>query len=284
MIKFLLVHTTVHPLFWLILAAGLITGHLWEALIAFFIVLIHEWGHAAAAYLFGWKIIKIELLPFGGVAQIDEDVDHPFWQECLVILAGPLQHLLLPILSLSFSALPFWGAAEQHIFISQNAAILLFNLLPIWPLDGGRLLHLILQRCYPFRAAYKKVLSFSFVALCLLSVFVFFLFPYSLNLWVVLSFLGLSLYKERRAIAVHFLRFLLAMAHKKRQFSIVRHVTVQPETPLSEVFATFYRQSSHRVYIEGHALPPLDGQKMVAAFFAGRCSGNTIEDCRAAFL
>ncbi|MFT8363478.1 MAG: site-2 protease family protein [Sporolactobacillus sp.] len=284
MIKCLLTHTQVHPIFWLVLAAGLVTGHLWEAAFAFAIVLIHEWGHASAAYIFGWTIVKIELLPFGGVAQIEADVDHPFWQESLVVLAGPLQHLLLPCMAFAAAAVfPFWGEAETHLFLSQNAAILLFNLLPIWPLDGGRLLHLFLQRYYPFRRAYERVLLFSFAALVLLSLLVLTRFPYSLNLWVVLAFIGLSIYKERRAIAVHFLRFLLAMARGRESYPFVHELTVAADAPLPAVFAEFYRHSAHRIYMEGSA-SSLDGQRLVRAFFEGRCPGRTIADCQKLIL
>ncbi|MFX3615944.1 MAG: M50 family metallopeptidase [Sporolactobacillus sp.] len=282
MIKFLLTHTRVHPLFWLIIAAGVITGHLWETFIAFSIVWIHECGHASMAYLLGWKITEIELLPFGGVAKIEEDQDHPFWQECLVILAGPLQNLWLPALSFALSALPFWGPAEHQLFLNQNSAILLFNLLPIWPLDGGHLFHLILQKYYPFKEAYEKMLRFSAFALMLFSAMIIFLFPYSLNLWLILSFIGLSIYKERRAISVHFLRFLLAVARRKQSFSNKRYLTVQADTPLPAVFSRFYRQSDHFVRIEG-TQSSFDGQELLSAFFQGRCPGSTIEDCRIAF-
>ncbi|MFT8873044.1 MAG: site-2 protease family protein [Sporolactobacillus sp.] len=280
MIKFLLTHTRIHPLFCLILVAGAATGYMWETFSAFFIVLIHEWGHAAAAYAFGWKVVRIELLPFGGVARLDDDEDHPFWQEAAVIIAGPLQHLPLALLALALSHASFWGVSQQHAFLQENAALLLFNLLPIWPLDGGRLLHVALQMRYPFKAAYHKALIFSFFALGTVSFCLLFLEPYSFNLWIVLVFIALSIYKERRAVAFHFLRFLLATARRPARQPITRRLNVQSDAPLPYLFAAYYRQSEHQVHVEGTPIV-LDGKRLLSDFFSGRCAGQTIADCNA---
>ncbi|WKB36839.1 M50 family metallopeptidase [Terrilactibacillus sp. S3-3] len=100
MISFLFAKIKIHPVFWFVMAAGAITGHFWEIAIAFFIVLVHECGHGFAAYKFGWHIEQIQLLPFGGVAKVEHASDRPMREEWLVILAGPLQHLWLPLVFL----------------------------------------------------------------------------------------------------------------------------------------------------------------------------------------
>lgn len=263
---------------WLVIAAGIVTGHFWETAIAFIIVLIHECGHAAAALYFGWNVTSIELLPFGGVAKIDEEEEHSFRQECLVVLAGPLQHVWLPLLSPVLSVLPFWDGTMHQLFINQNNALLLFNMLPIWPLDGGRLLHLFLQKNYPFKSAYEKVLLLSLTALMLFSLITLYFLPFSANLWIVILFILLSLYKERRALSFRFLRFLLAVSRRKKPCPKIRNLIVQPDTPILSVFSKFYRNAEHRIKVEGNARETIDGRALASAYFSGRAAGTTVDE------
>ncbi|RYM06844.1 stage IV sporulation protein FB [Sporolactobacillus sp. THM7-7] len=278
MIRFPLLNIKIHPVFWLVIAAGAVTGHLWETGIAFFLVLIHEYGHAIAAYRFGWTVREIELLPFGGVAQLDGEEGAAFSQECAVLLAGPLQHVWLPFFSLAMTLTPFWNHAQHQIFLEQNLALLLFNLLPIWPLDGGRLLHLYFQKRYPYKAAYKKMLLFSMIAITFFIVLLFFIFPFSINLWLVFSFIVISLYKERQVLSYRFIRFLMALSRRRTPELTVRKLVVPPEMPVSSVLALFYKYSDHRIIIEGRCGPAIEDKRLIRQFFSGRFEGKTVEE------
>ncbi|WP_010630329.1 M50 family metallopeptidase [Sporolactobacillus vineae] len=280
MISLLFTKFRIHPLFWLIIAAGMATGHLWEAAIAFFIVLIHECGHAAMALHFGWIVKKIELLPFGGVAELDENGDDSFRRESAVILAGPLMNVVLALIGPFLVLLPFWGTAQQEIFRNQNLAILLFNLLPAWPLDGGRLLHLVLQQFYPFRQAYRYILIFSWVVLILFSALMLWLFSFSASFVVVALFLTVVIFKEWRAIPLHFIRFLLALSRRTHPAARIRNLYLRPETRLVTVFSMFYRNSEHHIFITGSRDGPLEGRRLVTDYLLGRHPGPLLGDCR----
>ena len=75
------------------MALAILTAHFIELSIFLFIVFIHELGHALAASFFSWRIKRISLLPFGGVAEMDEHGNRPLKEEAIVTLAGPLQHV-----------------------------------------------------------------------------------------------------------------------------------------------------------------------------------------------
>ncbi|MCL1630508.1 site-2 protease family protein [Sporolactobacillus sp. CPB3-1] len=270
----------IHPVFWLVIAAGTLTGHLWDTAIAFFIVFVHELGHAAAAQLFHWKINEIELLPFGGVAKFNEREIYPFYQECVVIIAGPLQNLWLPLLSYAMLRFPFWGENQHAIFLAQNSALLLFNLLPVWPLDGGRLVDLMLEIAYPFKQACKRILAFSFGALLLFSGLALWHFPFSINLWIILAFIMLAIYKEWRVLPFRFMRFLIAVSvHRGRPMRLKRLI-VSRDAPLPQVFAMYYRNAEHRIHIDGINNSGIDGNELASQYLSGRCAGTTIGDCR----
>ena len=97
-------------------------------------LLLHEAGHAAAARACGCTLGSIELTPFGGVAAYDGSSLSPR-QEAVVALAGPAA-------SLAGAAVAV--AAKQWMLAAANAALLLVNLLPVLPLDGGRALRAFL--------------------------------------------------------------------------------------------------------------------------------------------
>lgn len=118
-------------------------------------VFLHELGHAVAAKAFGRRTHDITLLPIGGVARI-EGGDMSAVAEGWIAIAGPAVNLVIALAVLigsSLSGLTFaidpgqlvkltWG--QQLIVV--NLALAIFNLLPAFPLDGGRLLRSVL--CY----------------------------------------------------------------------------------------------------------------------------------------
>ena len=90
MIKYrdVLTKISVHPLFWVIIVIGIFTARFKELLLLFCIVLIHELGHAFAAAHYNWRIKRIQLLPFGGVAELEEHGNKSLKEELVVVIAG----------------------------------------------------------------------------------------------------------------------------------------------------------------------------------------------------
>src|ERR1044071_9790845 len=130
-------------------AAAAIQGILFIVLL-FGCVLLHEFGHVLAARVYGIRTPDITLLPIGGVARLQRMPDEP-WQELVIALAGPLVNVVIALTLFVFvgwRGFSIEGAASGADLLVQllaiNVILVLFNLLPAFPMDGGRVLRALL--------------------------------------------------------------------------------------------------------------------------------------------
>ena len=123
-------------------------------ILVFLCVIIHELSHSLVAIHFGHRVRSIILLPIGGMAQMDEIPDDPK-QEILISIAGPLASIaisgiLLAVLLAMETPIEFWS--EESFFDGNlvlnlfwiNLILAAFNIIPAFPMDGGRVLRGIL--------------------------------------------------------------------------------------------------------------------------------------------
>lgn len=115
-------------------------------LLFFASIVVHELGHALTAARFGIGTRRITLSPIGGLAEIEREAETPA-QEGAIAVAGPITSLLLGALFLGLYAIvrsfnvPFGGITVYLGWV--NIALALFNLIPGYPMDGGRVLRAV---------------------------------------------------------------------------------------------------------------------------------------------
>ena len=236
----------LHPLFLFVGVWYAIAGELFVFLLSALIAIQHECAHAFAAYKLGYRLNSIVLMPFGAV--IDGDLKGiSFKDEIYVALCGPLCNLLTAFF---FVAL-WWFQPTMYAFtdtvVYSSLSVALVNLLPAYPLDGGRILYCCLANSFsktqPSQAkAEEKAKRLCFFITLLFSIF--FLF----------SFLLLCLQKQPNLSLLAFGLFLLAGAfgnkkkdavYEKIDFSflpqlkkgvVIRRVAIHADSPIKDLF------------------------------------------------
>ena len=131
-------------------------------------VVLHELGHALTARRFGVPTSDITLLPIGGVARLQRIPERPV-QELLIALAGPAVNVVIVALLFLVFQIRFPGdvADPQHLvqarfwpkILEVNAFLAGFNMLPAFPMDGGRVLRALLAMRLPYSRATRLAAS-----------------------------------------------------------------------------------------------------------------------------
>ena len=132
-------------LLWAIPQPAQLWGHLVLAGVLFVSVLLHELGHAFAARTFGITTQEVVLFPLGGMTIMETATVRPF-AELMIAAGGPLVNIVLA-LTLGVVA---WVTQAQLIWLAAalNVALGVLNLIPAYPMDGGRVLRAVLAEAF----------------------------------------------------------------------------------------------------------------------------------------
>jgi len=121
-------------------------------------VILHELGHALMGQVFGVRTREILLTPIGGIAMLDRALDNSR-AEIWIAIAGPIVNFILVVLALLLMFIS--NASWISYFIMVNIMLGVFNLIPAFPMDGGRILRALLAKKYGYRKATLAALKVS---------------------------------------------------------------------------------------------------------------------------
>lgn len=154
---------TIHPMFIILGLILVIMGNYAVFFICTISAFLHEMGHLVVAEKFGYKMSKIRLMPFGAELHGETD-DFDGVDEIYIALAGPIVNffICLIILGLWWITPRVYGFTEP--IFETNLVMGIFNLLPLFPLDGGRIVLSILSRKMTRQDAAKSVKKITRVA------------------------------------------------------------------------------------------------------------------------
>lgn len=224
-----------------------------QMLVVFSLLLTHELAHVVAARLYDLEVAELEVLPFGGRAQIHGLEGRGAAVESLIALAGPLNNFFLASAGWGLAATGMGNIDLIRFFIDANLTMALFNLVPVLPLDGGRVVRAHLARKIGYaratRAVARSGMVLSVVSGTAAAIALAFRIAYP-TLLVLAVFLFLSAREEHRFATLGAFAELL---RKRELFKLgavpVRGLAVLDTQTVGEIRKHFVSGSYHLIWV-----------------------------------
>ena len=237
----------LHPLFLLTGFIFIILGEALAFFVYFIVVVLHEIAHAVVAQRLGYGLNKIYLLPFGAMLDINQNFVTRE-DEIKVALAGPSFNFILAFLCLGL----WWIFPETYAFTSFfvfcNIITGLVNLLPCYPMDGGRVLVAMLEG----KLKREKALKISYIFNYVFSVTFLILFFINLKFEVNISYALMAIFIFLGTINNKFSGnySMIKFNNKNRNIYEVKSILVKGNTPLYRIFKHFNSKKFNIVYVQ----------------------------------
>jgi len=150
LVKIFGVSIKIHPTFLVVLVLYGVLGLVAQALIVFGLVFLHEMAHLLTAKAYGFRVKGLELFPFGGAATCDDLFEGRKLEESIMALAGPALNVVLLFAAQALRWQGLWTGQLADDFVRFNFWLAAFNLIPVLPLDGGRVARALFVESFGF--------------------------------------------------------------------------------------------------------------------------------------
>ena len=202
----------------------ILTGNFNYFIVYFLLLLIHELGHAITGIIMGFKLSKIIFYPLGGVTIFNLPINIPLKKELLILIMGPIMQIIGYLLLKKYF---------DYIKI-YHYVLLIFNLLPIYPLDGGKILNVLLNYGFNYLKSFNIIFVISSLLLILL--FIYNLFNFNLNLLLMIILMFAKLIKYYKNKYYYYNKFLLERLLHNYNFYKIKNINN---------INSFYRDKKH---------------------------------------
>lgn len=166
--KNLLIRIDFHYSF-LIIALGLVlTGHFSNLIIFLSLIVVHEFGHTLTAILLKYKVKKIIIYPYGGVTILDTIINTNINKDLLIAVSGIIfQSIYFFIIYILYTN-DLIREYIYNLFLIYHKSMVLFNLFPIIPLDGIKIINLILSKYLNYNLSNNLSVLISLISILIL--------------------------------------------------------------------------------------------------------------------
>lgn len=193
---------------YIIMAFGYVISGYYINLIAITsLLLIHELGHYTAAKLLKFKVLKIVIYPFGGITKIHDLINKDINEEILVATSGVIFQFIFYLIIVYLNHINIIRDYTLNIYTLYNNQIIFFNLMPIYPLDGSKIINLLLSKFFNYNLSNKLTIMISLIGMSLFILTSSYNHNYSYIM--VLSVLIIYNYKFIKQLKYIYNRFLL---------------------------------------------------------------------------
>jgi stage IV sporulation protein FB len=229
-------------------------------LLVFLCVLAHEFGHIFTARAFGVKTPEVVLLPIGGVARLERIPERPL-EEFLIAIAGPAVNVSIALLLIAFGGADLSSNAAMAAIDSDkismvdrlaavNLFLALFNLIPAFPMDGGRVLRALLSTRLGFVRATE-------VAAAIGQGFAFLLGFIGLFYNPILIFIAIFVYLAAASEAHMVALRSVSRGVPAMSATMTRIATLKPDAPIDEAVQVLLQTSQGEFPVVDEAGKPV---------------------------
>ena len=141
----------IHNTTYIFLLLSFLSGYFEYMFLLLIIIFVHESGHYFFSKIVNFKYQEIIIYPFGGITLYNEDLNTSTSKELFVLLGGITFQILFFLLIVLLHNNLYVTSHVYELIRRINILLVSFNFLPVLPLDGGRLLNIILDRVFPYR-------------------------------------------------------------------------------------------------------------------------------------
>lgn len=214
-----------HRTYLLMALSFILTGYYLNLIVFTTLIIAHELGHYLIATALNFKVEKIIIYPYGGLTKINDLINRNISEELLIATAGVIFQYIFYIFITIFYKYGLIRAYTHNLYTIYNSQMIFFNLLPIYPLDGGKIIGLLLNKYLPYNHSNLLTIIISLLIITLISFLNLYKKNYSYLMTIALLFTYLyKFYKNRKYLYHHFLleRYLYNIEYPKKK--IIRNI------------------------------------------------------------
>lgn len=215
---------------------------------------MHELSHIYMAKYYNIKIKQLKILPFGISLSFKNVYLQDPVQEIFISLAGPISNFLL--ICIGFIIIPYniIDLYLANFFICTNIFLLLLNILPALPLDGGRILKGFLLILYDNKTAYKTIQITTIIVIFILicsGIYIVYLTKLNFSLLLIATFLFFNIFNERNNNNLIMMRGFIYHKEKLLNAKILKakNLVVLHNTPAKKILKYLHYYNYHILMI-----------------------------------
>ena len=186
--------------FYFFLILIILTGMFKEFSFIFILLLCHEFGHALTGILLKLNLISITFYPYGGLTLFNKLENSSINKEIIILIMGPIFQIITYFILITIF--------KYQYITNYHLSILIFNMLPILTLDGGKLLNLILNKFFNYLTSFYINVVISFITIVILIIFCI-TYYHNLNLFLMSIFLIFKIINSIKDIKYYYHKFIL---------------------------------------------------------------------------
>lgn len=198
----------------------ILSGYFINFIVFTSLILVHELGHYIMARILKIKVVEIVIYPYGGITKLEDFINRNINEELLVATSGIIFEYLFYLVIFILYRYSLIREYTFNLYTLYNSKIIFFNLLPIYPLDGGRIVNLLLSKVFNYNLSNKLTIVISLVSIFLIIVLNIYSFNYS-NLVIYLVLFSYII-SYIRNIKYLYNRFMLERYLYKLEFDKIK--------------------------------------------------------------